>query len=84
MLINQTKRNTMNNTIQLQGLGTLRAKPASQILVGDLLSFNHQPSAYAVTSIAPAGKTQVAVSMRKIDTGVEYTRRFKSSALVAA
>ena len=74
----------MNNTIQLQGLGTLRAKPASQILVGDLLSFNHQPSAYAVTSIAPAGKTQVAVSMRKIDTGVEYTRRFKSSALVAA
>ena len=33
----------MNNTIQLQGLGTLSAKQASQILVGDLLSFNHHP-----------------------------------------
>jgi translation elongation factor P/translation initiation factor 5A len=72
-----------NTNTQLQGLGTLNAKPASQIKVGDLLSFNYQPMAYCVTLVSPAGKTQVSVSMRKVDTGVEYTRRFKATALVA-
>ena len=72
------------NTIELQGLGTLAAMPAAQIAIGDLLSFNYQPMAYSVTAVFPAGKTQVSVSMRKIDTGVEYTRRFKATALVAA
>ena len=71
-------------TTQLQGLGTLTAKHASQLVIGDLLSFNYQPMAYRVTAVSPAGKTQVSVSMLKVDTGIEYTRRFKASALVAA
>lgn len=71
-------------TINLQGLGKVKAKPASELRVGDVLSWNYSPRCSEVVAIEPCGKKSLYVTERSRKTGAEYKRRLLKSRLVAA
>lgn len=70
------------NAIHLQGLGSTPAKPASDLIIGDVVIFNYGYR-YEVMAIEPSGKVSIATKMKSFDSGKMFDRRFKLNTLVA-
>ena len=70
------------NTLHLQGIGKVAAKPAGEIRVGDTLTWNYGYR-YTVTAVESCGSKSVKVTERSA-TGQQYTRRMLRTRLVAA
>ena len=70
--------------IHLQGIGKVAAKPAGELIVGDILSWNYTYKGFEVVSIAPRGKKSISIVERCIADGKEYTRNLLKSRQVAA
>ncbi len=75
---------TPARTINLIGIGLCPAKPASELAVGDILSWNYSPAGYEVTAIAQVSAKFLAITERNRKTGTETVRRIKAETLVAA
>lgn len=73
----------MKQTIHLQGIGKVTAKPVFDIKVGDVLSWNYAPDCSEVVAIEECGSKSVNLTERYFKDGKEYTRRFTKTRLVA-
>jgi hypothetical protein len=74
----------MSNTIHLQGIGRVPAKPASELKVGDILSWNCSPNGYVVVSVRDVSPKFIEIVEKNRSTEEEFTRRLKKDRLVAA
>ena len=72
------------DTIHLQGIGEVKAKRAGDLIVGDILSWNHSPRSYEVVDIQPCGKKSIYMTEKSLTTGKVNTRRMLKTRLVAA
>ena len=70
-------------TLHLQGLGKVPAKLASELVPGDILTWNYGYQ-YRVVSVAPCGKQSVRVTEQSVKDGKTYTRTMRSTRLVSA
>jgi hypothetical protein len=68
-------------TVQLQSIGLVNAKPASEFQVGELTLWNFGYVS-EVIAIAPKGKTMLTWTLRS-EAGTVGTRNVKASRLVA-
>lgn len=76
----EATKNTSSASIHLQGIGRQIAKPAAEIVIGDVLVWN-----YGCLSTVVAARS-VSPKFVEIDTtcdGKQYTRRLKKDRLVA-
>ncbi len=73
---------TTTQSVHLQGIGRVTAKPAGEIRVGDDLYWNYGIR-YTVVAVEPCGTKSVNVTERSAD-GKQYTRRMLKTRLVAA
>lgn len=72
-----------NNTVRLQSVGWVAAKPAKTLVVGDRIAYNFG-YVYEVLSITPSasGKT-LMVKEANVETGEIFDRKFGAERLVA-
>ena len=70
-------------TIHLQGLGSVEAKRADELIVGDLLHYNYTWGQYVVASLERKGKS-ILITERNVKTGQTHTRRRLATTLVGA
>ncbi len=68
------------DSVHLQNVGSVPAKPASEVRPGDVLLYNFGYS-YTVMSVALRGKS-VVITERSDDSGREYQRTRRTSTLV--
>lgn len=69
------------NTIHLQGIGRVTARPAGELNVGDVTIWNYGYRE-VVESITPTGKQSVTVVIRNAKTGEAFTRTMRRTRLV--
>lgn len=69
--------------MQLIGIGRCAAKPADELVVGDVITWNYGHR-YEVVSITPAGKQSIRIIERALTNGQEFTRTLRRSRLVVA
>lgn len=74
----------MGQSIHLQGLGLLPAKPASELAIGDVLSWNYSPMCSEVVAIEPFGKQSLKIHEKSRSDGKVYIRLIRKSKLIAA
>jgi hypothetical protein len=70
--------------IHLQSLGRVKAKPASELKVGDLLSWNYAYKEYQVKSIRDISPKSIEIIEVNINDGKEYKIRLLKKRLVAS
>ena len=70
-----------NQTIHLQGIGQVAAKPAAEIVAGDTLVFNYGYT-YDVKRIYKVTAKTVTFVLATEKTGAEFTKRFGKSTLL--
>lgn len=70
-------------SIHLQGLGEVPGKPAEELRVGDMVSWNNSPLAARIEAIVRTSDHSIWVIERYAD-GREFKRRFKRSRVVPA
>lgn len=75
-----SKTNT-NQTIQLIGIGRVRATTAETLTIGDIIMWNYGYR-YTVDGIKPRGKTELTITERNIETGLTYQRNVKRTRLI--
>ena len=68
-------------TVQLQSVGRVAAKPAGELLIGDVMIWNFGYTS-KVVDIVMRGKTQVVVHTQR-DNDSTYTRVMSKTRLVA-
>lgn len=73
----------MVNELHLQGIGRLPAKMASEVKVGDVLSWNYSYKCCEVVAIEECGAKSVNITERYYDSGKEFVRRVLKTRLVA-
>lgn len=71
-------------SIHLQTIGQVPAKPASEVKPGDILSWNQAPRAYVAVSVRPVSAQFVELVEQNLKTGQTFTRRLRKDKLVAA
>jgi hypothetical protein len=74
----------MTAQIHLQGIGLLPAKPASELVVGDILSWNYSPMCSEVVAIEPFGQQSLKIHEKSRRDGKVYIRLVRKSKLIAA
>jgi hypothetical protein len=72
------------HTIHLQGIGRVKGKPAGELKVGDILSWNNSPAGYEVVEIRNISDKSIEITERNRDTGEEFKRRLLKSRIVAS
>lgn len=70
-------------SIRLQGLGETPGKPASELEIGDVVSWNNAPLAARIVAIPRRSEHSVWV-VERYDDGREFRRRFLLSRVVPA
>ena len=73
----------MTATMNLIGIGRCAAKPAGELEVGDVITWNYGYR-YEVVRIAPAGEQSVRIVERSLADGKEFTRVLRRNRLVVA
>lgn len=69
-------------TMHLQGIGEVPAKPAGELKVGDQLMWNYGTTS-TVVSVKPCGTQSIEV-VEEYDGGKRYNRTFRRHRLVYA
>lgn len=70
--------------MHLQGIGRVPAKPAADLKVGDILSWNYSALSYEVVAIEVTSAQFLTITERNRKTGAEYRRRIRRTTLVCA
>ena len=73
----------MTATMNLIGIGRCAARPAGELEVGDIITWNYGYR-YEVISIEPAGKQSVRIVERRVNGYQESTRVLRRNRLVVA
>jgi hypothetical protein len=74
----------MQNAIHLMGMGLMPAKPAAELKVGDVLSWNYTPKCSEVVAIEPWGKQGLKIHEKCFSNGKVYIRLVRKTKLIAA
>lgn len=71
-------------TIHLQGIGNVKAKPAGELKVGDILSWNYSPEGYEVIDIKEVSPKSIRITEQNRETGSTFSRLLAKKRLVAS
>jgi len=72
----------MTQMLHLQGIGKLPAKPAAEVKIGDVLSWNYSYRCCTIVAVENCGTKSVNITERYND-GKEFVRRILKTRLVA-
>ena len=73
-----------DSTIYLQGLGNIAGKPAGDLKIGDVLSWNNAPLCSTVTKILRETAAFIWIEETSKHDGKTYERKIKKDRIVAA